>query len=104
MSILSIVRKKLILKHFLVCDDEIPEDCKSGQFKDCQKTIYTIGPTNRICDVPWDFKDPNEGYLCQDRRAVEGLQFKDTCRSACDFCRPNSKYMKYRVVPDLITN
>ena len=81
----------------LVCDDHIPEPCKSGYYKHCQKPIYDE-KGGGICDIPWDKVNPFDSYeddSCEDEQDIKGLLFKDTCRRACDYCRENSKHMKY---------
>lgn len=77
-----------------MCDDHIPEPCKSGKYKHCQMPIYNE-KRGDICEMPWEFPlNPSEDDNCEDKRDIKGLLFKDTCRRACDYCRENSKYNK----------
>ena len=75
-----------------MCDDHIPEPCKSGHYKHCQMPIYNE-KSGGICDMPWDRVNP-PGDNCEDNQDIKGLLFKDTCRRACNYCRENSKYKK----------
>ena len=77
-----------------MCDDHIPEDCKSGRYKHCQMPIYNE-KRGGTCEMPWDWDNPVEDDKCEDKGDIKGLLFKDTCRRACDYCRENSKNQKY---------